>query len=62
MAVLVEHLLFTVDKYEKMIETGVLEEDRIELLEGEIVKKAPIGLRHAACVARLAKLLELMRY
>ncbi len=52
MAVDIERILFTVDKYEKMIETGILgEDDRVELIRGEIIKKVPIGLRHAACVA-----------
>ena len=32
------------------------EDDRVELLEGEIVEMAPIGSRHAACVNRLARL------
>lgn len=59
MAVDVERIHFTLDKYEKMIETGILgEDDHVELIRGEIVKMTPIGLRHAACVARLAKLLE----
>jgi len=54
MATDTERILFTVDKYEKMIETGILgEDDHVELIRGEILKKEPIGLRHAACVARL---------
>jgi len=48
---------FTVGEYGRMIETGILgEDDRIELLEGEIVEMAPIGSRHAACVNRLTQL------
>jgi Uma2 family endonuclease len=48
---------FTVGEYSRMIETGILgEDDRIELLEGEIVEMAPIGSRHAACVNRLTQL------
>src|SRR5688572_25037320 len=59
MAVDIERIQFTVDKYEKMIEAGILgEDDRVELIRGEVVKMAPIGLRHAACVARLSKLFE----
>jgi Uma2 family endonuclease len=59
MAVEIERILFTVDKYEKMIEAGILgEDDHVELIRGEIVKMTPIGLRHAACVARLVKLFE----
>lgn len=54
MAVQVERMLFSAEQYEKMIETGILEEDRrVELIRGEIVNIAPIGLRHAGCVARL---------
>jgi Uma2 family endonuclease len=54
MAVQIERILFTSKQYEKMIEAGILEEgDNVELLKGEIVKMAPIGLRHAGCVARL---------
>ena len=41
--------LFTVDEYYKMAQAGILhEDDRVELLEGEIVEMAPIGSRHAA--------------
>jgi Uma2 family endonuclease len=37
-----------------MAEAGVLSpDDRVELVEGEIIKKGPIGSRHAACVRRL---------
>lgn len=54
MAVQIERMLFTTDQYEKMIEAGVLtEDDRVELLRGEIVNMAPIGLRHSRCVAYL---------
>lgn len=50
--------LFTVTEYEQMIEAGILQEDdRIELLDGEIVQMNPIGSRHAACVKRLTQLL-----
>lgn len=37
-----------------MIRSGILAEDeRIELIEGEIVKMSPIGELHAACVKRI---------
>jgi Uma2 family endonuclease len=50
--------LFTVEQYERMIETGILTKyDRVELIEGEIVEMSPIGNHHAACVARLTELL-----
>ena len=42
---------FTVDEYHKMGEAGILDEDdRVELLEGEIVKMSPINVPHAVCV------------
>jgi len=50
---------FTVDEYYRMAEAGILhEDDRVELIEGEIVEMAPIGSRHAACVKRLNSLLS----
>lgn len=46
--------LFTVEEYHRMVQAGILtEDDRAELIEGEIIEMAPIGSRHAACVDRL---------
>ena len=54
MAVQLVRRRFTVKEYYQMAEAGILHaDDRIELLEGQIVEMAPIGSRHAACVARL---------
>ena len=45
---------FTVKQYHQMAEAGILTEDeRVELIRGEIVEMTPIGRRHAACVDRL---------
>jgi Uma2 family endonuclease len=51
--------LFTVSEYHSMAEAGILsEDDRVELIEGEIYRMAPIGSRHAGCVKRLNRLLS----
>src|SRR5437773_6879132 len=41
----------TVEEYERLEEIG--EDDRTELIDGEVVFMSPIGDRHAACVRRL---------
>ena len=48
---------FTVAEYHRMGETGILDEDdRVELLAGEIVEMTPIGPRHASVVDRTTRL------
>ncbi len=57
MTVEITQRLFTADEYERMIATGILTEDeRLELIDGEIRPMSPIGSRHAACVKRLIAL------
>ena len=57
MAVQLLRRCFTVEEYHRMGQFGILsEDDRVELIEGEIVEMTPIGSRHAACVARLTAL------
>lgn len=47
---------FTVHDYHRMGEAGILhEDDRVELIEGEIVEMAAIGTRHFACVNQLTR-------
>jgi Uma2 family endonuclease len=49
---------FTVHDYHRMGEAGILhEDDRVELIEGEIVEMAAIGTRHFTCVNGLTRLL-----
>lgn len=50
---------FTVDDFARMRETGILtEDDRVELLDGEIYVMSPIGPLHVAIVNKLNKILS----
>ncbi|MEP7336442.1 MAG: Uma2 family endonuclease [Acidobacteriota bacterium] len=49
---------FSVAEYHQMIASAILtKEDRVELLNGEIVEMSPISPNHAAAVKRVSKLL-----
>lgn len=51
---------FTVAEYERMGRFGIFpEDDRVELVCGEIIQMSPIGERHAACVGFLTQLITL---
>src|SRR2546429_9125613 len=50
---------FTVDDYHRLAELGILDEDdRVELLDGQVVEMTPIGPEHAGCVDALTTLLS----
>lgn len=51
---------FTADEYHQMAEAGILlEDDRVELVEGEIIEMSPIGRHHASVLNRLTELFVL---
>lgn len=50
---------FTVKEYHQMAASDILtENDRVELINGEIITMSPIGSRHASCVKRINALLN----
>jgi Uma2 family endonuclease len=50
---------FTVHDYYRMAKAGILhEDDRVELIEGEIIEMPPIGSLHSSIVDRLVWLLH----
>ena len=52
---------FTVKQFHQMAESGILSEnDRLELIRGEMIDMSPIGTRHAGCVLFLSNLLILL--
>ncbi|MQA89410.1 MAG: Uma2 family endonuclease [Gemmatimonas sp.] len=59
MAISLTKRLFTVADYYRMAATGILSpDDRVELLEGEVVEMTPISSRHAGCVNYLGRELQ----
>ncbi|PPC89502.1 MAG: hypothetical protein CTY34_11195 [Methylobacter sp.] len=54
----IKHKL-SVSDYYRMGDAGILQEDdRIELIEGELIDKAPIGSRHVALVNKISRVLN----
>lgn len=54
----IDRFRFTVDDYDRMAEAGILHEDmRVELIDGEIVQMAAIGLRHMTAVDEATRLI-----
>jgi Uma2 family endonuclease len=51
---------FTVEEYYRMAEVGLLAPDaRVELIQGEVIDMAPIGLEHCALTSALNKYVSL---
>jgi Uma2 family endonuclease len=58
--VLLKTRRFTLGEYRRMGDAGILSvDDRVELIEGEIVEMTPIGPPHAGIVDRIARALTL---
>ncbi len=50
---------FSVEEYHRMVEVGILREDeRVELIDGRILRMSPIGSQHAAYVSFLNRKLR----
>jgi Uma2 family endonuclease len=59
MSALAARHLFTTTEYHRLLETGFFtEDDRVELIDGEIRNMSPIGPKHAGCVNKLLHLLH----
>lgn len=57
MSVQISKRLLTVSEYHKMAEAGILtEDDRVELIHGEIIEMSPIGSLHSGYVKRINNL------
>ena len=55
--------LFTADEYHALAEAGILtEDDRVELIDGQIIAMSPIGSLHVHCVNRLNRLFTTQLY
>lgn len=55
----IAYRLLSVEDYHKMIAAGIFgPNDRVELINGQILQMRPIGSQHAACVEKSADLLK----
>jgi hypothetical protein len=52
-------LAFTIEQFQRMDQLGIFAGDqRLELINGEIVEMSPIGIRHAGSIIRLVNLFK----
>ena len=59
MSALPQRKLFTVDEYDTMIKAGVFDgKERVELIEGEFVKKMTQGDLHIGCINAITWILR----
>lgn len=59
MSEIIERRIFTVDEYHQMAEAGILtEDDRVELINGEIIAMSPINSPYASVVDRISNFLK----
>ncbi len=59
MTALPQRKLFTVDEYDTMIKAGVFDgKERVELIEGEFVKKMTQGDLHIGCINKITWILR----
>src|SRR5579885_1990433 len=59
MTIMMPRHRFTTADYEQMIATGILtEDDRVELIDGEIITMSPIGPLHVDSVMMLTEILS----
>jgi Uma2 family endonuclease len=49
---------WTIEQYHELVNTGILDDRQVELLEGDIVEMAPEGMPHAVYCGRTVKYLR----
>jgi Uma2 family endonuclease len=56
----VQRRRLSLEEFHRMGSAGVLgEDDRVELIDGDMIEMAPIGAQHLAMVNRLSRMLTL---
>lgn len=59
MTIQLDQRLLTVEEFNRMAEVGILgEDDRVELLNGQLINMSPSGSKHAACVEKITEALR----